>query len=79
MLRSSQPASKAKEAEAMAARDHAMLEVLYAAALRVSEIVGVKMEDLKLDLGYLLVRGKGDKERIVPLGKGAQDALDSIT
>ena len=69
------PARRAKDAEAMAARDHAMLEVLYAAALRVSEIVGVKLEDLKLDLGYLLVRGKGDKERIVPLGKGAQDAL----
>ena len=59
----------------MAARDRAMLEVFYAAALRVSEIVGVKLEDLKLDLGYMLVRGKGDKERIVPLGKGAQDAL----
>lgn len=64
-----------KAAEAIAARDRAMLEVFYAAALRVSEIVGVKLEDLKLDLGYLLVRGKGDKERIVPLGKGAQDAL----
>ena len=45
-----------------------MLEVLYAGALRVSEIAGVKLEDLKLDLGYVLVRGKGDKERIVPLG-----------
>jgi integrase/recombinase XerD len=62
-------------AEALAARDRAMLEVFYAGALRVSEIVGVKLEDLKLDLGYVLVRGKGDKERIVPLGKSAQESL----
>jgi integrase/recombinase XerD len=75
MLASPRAASNRKDAEAIAARDRAMLEVFYAAALRVSEIVGVKLEDLKLDLGYLLVRGKGDKERIVPLGKGAQDAL----
>jgi integrase/recombinase XerD len=74
MLRSSRQVV-GKEAEAIAARDRAMLEVFYAAALRVSEITGVKLEDLKLDLGYILVRGKGDKERIVPLGKGAQDAL----
>jgi integrase/recombinase XerD len=75
MLLSPRPASNRRHADAMAARDHAMLEVFYAAGLRVSEIIGVKLEDLKLDLGYVLVRGKGDKERIVPLGKSAQDAL----
>jgi len=52
-----------------------MLELLYAGALRVSELVTAKLEDLKLESGYMLVRGKGDKERIVPLGKPAQDAL----
>jgi integrase/recombinase XerD len=67
--------SERKLDAAIAARDRAMLEVFYAGALRVSEIVGVKMEDLKLDFGYVLVRGKGDKERIVPLGKSAVDAL----
>lgn len=75
MLQRPLPVSTRKETEAMAVRDRAMLEVFYAAALRASEIIGVKLEDLKLDLGYVLVRGKGDKERIVPLGKAAQDAL----
>ncbi|MGH9539800.1 MAG: tyrosine recombinase [Terriglobales bacterium] len=75
MLRSPGPTATGKKGEAIMARNRALLEVFYAAALRVSEIAGVKLEDLKLDLGYVLVRGKGDKERIVPLGKGAQDAL----
>ncbi len=64
-----------KDATALAARDRAMLELLYAGALRVSEMVNAAIEDLKLDAGYMLVRGKGDKERIVPLGRPAQDAL----
>jgi integrase/recombinase XerD len=59
----------------LAVRDRAMLELLYAGALRVSELVTATIEDLKLDAGYMLVRGKGDKERIVPLGRPAQDAL----
>jgi integrase/recombinase XerD len=67
--------SSSKESSALALRDRAMLEVFYAGALRVSEITSVRLEDLKLDAGYMLVRGKGDKERVVPLGKAAQDAL----
>jgi integrase/recombinase XerD len=60
---------------ATALRDQAILEILYGAGLRVSEVVDLKLEDLKLDLGHALVRGKGDKERIVPLGRAAQDAI----
>jgi integrase/recombinase XerD len=60
---------------ALALRNRAMLEVFYAGALRVSEIISLKLEDVKLGMGYVLVRGKGDKERIVPLGRSAQEAL----
>jgi integrase/recombinase XerD len=62
-------------AAALAVRDRAMLEVFYAGALRVSEMIGARLEDLKLESGYMLVCGKGNKERVVPLGKSAQDAL----
>jgi len=60
---------------ALALRERAILEVFYAGGMRVSEIVDAKLEDLKLDLGYILVRGKGDKERIVPLGTKAIQTL----
>ena len=69
------PQAQTARAQALAARDRAMLELLYAGGLRVSEVAGARLEDLKLDLGYILVQGKGDKERIVPLGVPAQHAL----
>lgn len=61
--------------QALAVRDRTILEVSYTGALRVSEIINLKREDLKLDMGYMLVRGKGDKERIVPLGRVAQEVV----
>jgi len=53
-------------------RDRAMLELLYATGLRVSELVGLRLSELHLDRGFLLVVGKGDKERPVPLGDEAE-------
>jgi len=61
--------------EILSVRNRAMFEVFYAGALRVSEVVSLRMEDVKLEMGYVLVRGKGDKERIVPIGRSAQEAL----
>jgi integrase/recombinase XerD len=75
MLRANVSRVNSKGSEALAVRNRAMLEVFYAGALRVSEIVSLKIEDVKLEMGYVLVRGKGDKERIVPLGRKAQDSL----
>jgi integrase/recombinase XerD len=72
---SANAARNTKDSAALAVRDRAMLEVFYAGALRVSEVINAKLEDLKLEAGYMLVRGKGDKERVVPLGKSAQGAL----
>ena len=69
------PEKQTKDSAALAARDRAMLEVFYAGALRVSEMTSAKLDDLKLEAGYMMVRGKGDKERVVPLGKSAQEAL----
>lgn len=56
-------------------RDKAMLELFYATGLRVSELVTLQLQQVFLDPGYLVVRGKGDKERLVPMGEWARDAL----
>lgn len=56
-------------------RDKAMLELLYATGLRVSELVTLKIKDLNLEDGFLLCMGKGGKERIVPIGDSATRAI----
>jgi integrase/recombinase XerD len=61
---------------ALALRNRALLEVLYATGMRVSEIVGLRLEDVNLQSASAIVRGKGDKERIVPFGVSARDALE---
>ena len=58
-----------------AVRDRAMLEVLYATGLRASELVGLSLGYLHLDAGFVRCLGKGDKERVVPLGAEASAAL----
>ncbi len=57
------------------ARDRTMLEVLYAAGLRISELVGLTLADVDLSAGFVRVRGKGSKERLVPLGRMALAAV----
>ena len=56
-------------------RDKALLELLYASGMRVSELVAVRPGDLNLDEGHLTCTGKGDKQRLVPMGQAAADWL----
>jgi len=76
MLEKTGAAARVADADGLALRDHAILELLYAGGLRVAEICGLHVEDLQLDAARALVRGKGDKERIVPLGRAAIEALE---
>lgn len=58
-------------------RDRAMLELLYSSGLRVSELVSLRAGDLRSDLGYVQVNGKGNKQRLVPVGRSALAALEA--
>ena len=60
----------------MGIRDKAALELMYATGMRVSELVELSMDGLNLDVGFIKCRGKGDKERIVPIGKAAKEAVE---
>lgn len=61
--------------DAVARRDHAMLELLYSSGLRLGELVGLELADLDLDAGLVRVTGKGNKTRVLPVGRQAREAL----
>jgi integrase/recombinase XerD len=77
MMEQAGMAANHPQADAVALRDRAIVEMLYAGGIRVSELTGLGVEDLSLAEGRMLVRGKGDKERIVPLGRVALEALQA--
>jgi integrase/recombinase XerD len=62
---------------AFGVRDKAMLEVLYATGIRVSELVGLNLGDIHLTMGFLRCIGKGNKERIIPIGQAATESLEN--
>ncbi|MGO2010472.1 tyrosine recombinase XerC [Pseudoalteromonas sp.] len=59
----------------LAIRDKAMMELMYSSGLRISELVGANLQDIKRGEGEIRVRGKGNKERLIPVGSKALDAL----
>lgn len=67
--------SQPKRDTMLGLRDYAMLQLMYATGMRISELVGVKINDLNLEAGYMKIFGKGSKERIVPIGLQAIDAV----
>lgn len=71
------PSSDRARPEPLQLRDRAILELLYGSGLRVSELASLTLDRLDLDRGEARVRGKGDKERLVPIGREAREALEA--
>jgi integrase/recombinase XerD len=65
-----------KQASPFGIRDKAMIEVLYATGIRVSELINLNLGDIHLTMGFLRCIGKGNKERIIPIGRAATSALE---
>ncbi|MFY0780308.1 tyrosine recombinase XerC [Peribacillus simplex] len=68
--------SSLKKDSPIGIRNNALLELLYATGIRVSECCEIKLQDIDLSLGTVLVHGKGKKDRYVPVGRYAQEAID---
>lgn len=71
------PSAKKPEDHAMMLRDRAVLETLYSTGIRASELIGLNREDIDDDGSLIRIRGKGRKERIVPIGGKAREAIDT--
>jgi integrase/recombinase XerC len=67
--------SAPSDSDMLGARDRAILEVLYSTGIRVSEVVAINRQDIDLDAGQLRIRGKGRRERVVPVGSHAAAAV----
>lgn len=71
------PKEKKPEDRAMMLRDRAVLETLYSTGIRASELIGMNQDDIDHHASLIRIRGKGRKERIVPIGTKARDAIDA--